>query len=57
MQVQEHLAQLQAHQAQPTLVVVVAVVHTVPLITRPELAVQELALLGIGVRNGTLCKN
>jgi len=57
MLVQEHSAQLQAHQAQPTSVVAVAVGHSVQLITLPALVVQELALLGIGVKHGTLCNN
>jgi hypothetical protein len=54
---QEHLEQRLELQAQPILAAAAAAAHLVQLITLLALVVQELALLGIGVRNGALCKN
>jgi hypothetical protein len=56
-QAQARIPELPEHRAQPTLVAVAVAACLADLIVQQVPVVQELALLGIGVRNGTLCKN
>jgi hypothetical protein len=57
MQVAVLLMEVLPHQAQPILAVVAAEVCTTERIIPLALVVQADALLGIGVKHGTLCKN